>query len=114
MPGAHARGHDAMLLECFAPARAAAIGLRAHSCFHWRVLGSNFIMRVLPVSPKIRTAYCASRRLRMYTVPDEAVPSAEKLAMLPDPNRIGSVPGAVPLGSTGGSPGIAPNSTPVN
>ena len=38
---------------------------RTHSCLHCPVRGSNFNIRVLPVSPKIRTAYCASRRLRM-------------------------------------------------
>ena len=34
--------------------------------------------------------------------------------MLPDPRRIGSVPGAVPPGIDRRQSGIAPNSTPVN
>ena len=36
--------------------------------------------RIFPVAPKMRTTYCALRP-RMYTLPDVAVPTEEKLAM---------------------------------
>ena len=66
MAGPHQRVHDMVVFECLEAPRAAPLGRRIlHSCFHTRVLASYFNIRVFPVSPKTRTAYCASRRLRM-------------------------------------------------
>ena len=47
-------------------------------------------IRVRPVAPAIRTAYCRPRRDRRNSVPPVQLPSGEKLAMSLAPNRTAS------------------------
>jgi hypothetical protein len=66
MSWTYACGLDAVFLERVHAAAPASIGrISLHTGFHRRVRASNFNIRVLPVSPKMRTAYCTSRRPRM-------------------------------------------------
>src|SRR5262245_40014483 len=91
-----------------------ALRRAGHDGFHCRDTASNFSTRVLPGSPVIRTAYWAFLRPRTYSVPDEAVPNGVNVRMLLEPSLIGSAPGGVPPGSTGGNPARVPKSTPEN
>src|SRR5262249_51917917 len=111
MAGSNANGPDAVLVFCQDTAGPAALSVRTgrHSGFHFSDRASKIRSRVFPVSPYTRTTYCWLRAPRMYTLPVDAVPAAVKVAAFPDPSRIGSLPGGVPPGSTGGNPGSVAN-----
>ena len=76
--GPHARGNDPVLADCPCTAEGPTVGwMHRHSGFHVSSAGSNFRTRVRPVSPRTRMTYWASRRPRIYTLPDDDVPVAE-------------------------------------
>ena len=112
---AHARRHNSVIFDA-TPARCTSTiqATISHKGFHCRAFESNFSNRVLPDSPRMRIAYCAVRRPRMYKLPDDEVPRALNVRMSLDPSLIGSSPGGEPAGSIGGKPGSVPKSMPVN
>src|SRR5262245_14892065 len=72
---------------------------RCHSSLHIRVAGSYRRIRVRPVTPAMRTAYCAPPAERMKSDPAVHVPPEEKLAISLRPKRTASAEPVSPSGS---------------
>src|SRR5438105_10966100 len=95
---------DPVLFKTNASRAASAIGeCRRQAGFHCLVRGSNLRTRIFPVSPRILTTYCRSRRPRRYKLPDDELPRGVKVRMLLERGRMGPWPGGVRPGSPGES-----------